>query len=78
MNEVHAVEQSWDRGRIDWHKSGRSNPSGSCVELGELPGGAVAIRNSRSPAGPALICTAEEIRAFVLAAKAGEFDELIE
>ena len=37
---------------VTWQKSRRSNPSGNCVELAELPGGAgVAMRNSRDPTG---------------------------
>jgi len=63
---------------VRWQKSGRSNPSGNCVELAELPGGAgIAVRNSRYPEGPALIYTVDEITAFVLGARDGDFDHLI-
>lgn len=61
-----------------WLKSRRSNPSGNCVEVAELPDGAgVAVRNSRDPEGPALIYTSAEITAFILGAKDGDFDHLI-
>ncbi|WP_320066204.1 DUF397 domain-containing protein [Micromonospora sp. RTGN7] len=63
---------------LKWQKSRRSNPSGNCVELAELPGGAgIALRNSRHPEGPALIYTVAEIAAFVLGARDGDFDHLI-
>jgi Domain of unknown function (DUF397) len=62
-----------------WQKSGRSNPSGNCVELAELPGGAeVAVRNSRDPEGPALIYTRAEVVAFIRGAKDGDFDNLLQ
>jgi Domain of unknown function (DUF397) len=60
-----------------WCKSRHSNPNGSCVEVTGLPGGVLAIRNSRDPAGPALIYPADGIAAFIRAAKEGKFDELI-
>ncbi|GAB3972823.1 DUF397 domain-containing protein [Streptomyces sparsus] len=60
-----------------WRKSRRSNPSGNCVELAELPNGSVAVRNSRHPAGPALVYTEAEITAFILGAKDGDFDDLL-
>ena len=57
-------------------KSSASNPSGSCVEVAELPGGAISMRNSRHPSGPALIYTRAEIVAFLGGVKNGEFDDL--
>jgi hypothetical protein len=63
-------------GDVTWRKSQASNPNGDCVELADLDGGAVAVRNSRDPRGPALIYTRAEIAAFIQGAKDGEFDDL--
>jgi hypothetical protein len=63
---------------LRWQKSRRSNPSGNCVELAQLPDGAgIAVRNSRDPQGPALIYTPDEISAFILGARDGDFDNLL-
>jgi len=59
---------------VQWVKSRRSNQSGNCVEVAQLPNGDVAVRNSRFPEGPALIYTKAEITAFVEGAKDGDFD----
>lgn len=61
-----------------WRKSRHSNPSGNCVEVAGLPDGAVAIRNSRHPAGPALVCSPAEFSAFLAGARDGEFDSLLD
>ncbi|MBB6440150.1 DUF397 domain-containing protein [Streptomyces candidus] len=61
-----------------WIKSSDSTGNGNCVELAGLPGGAVAMRNSRFPEGPALVFTAEELVAFLAGAKRAEFDALID
>ncbi len=60
-----------------WRKSARSNASGNCVELAQLPEGGVALRNSRDPEGPALLFTRDEIMAFVHGVRAGDFDDLV-
>jgi Domain of unknown function (DUF397) len=63
---------------VTWQKSRMSNPSGNCVEMAELPGGAgFAVRNSRDPHGPALVYSPDEIAAFIRGAKAGNFDNLV-
>jgi hypothetical protein len=54
---------------VHWRKSDHSNPNGSCVELTRLPGGAIIIRDSRDPGGPALVFTAGEIAAFIRGVK---------
>lgn len=62
---------------VAWTKSSHSNATGNCVELAELPGGRVAMRNSRDPQGPVLIYTRDEIAAFVAGARGGDFDFFI-
>jgi hypothetical protein len=72
MNGVPATEL----GAVQWRKSMASNPSGNCVEFASLPGGDVAVRNSRDPEGPALVYTRAEVAAFLDGVKNGEFDDL--
>ncbi|TDU74533.1 DUF397 domain-containing protein [Streptomyces sp. KS 21] len=59
-----------------WVKSSASVGNGNCVEVAVLAGGAVAMRNSRFPDGPALVFTTAEIEAFIDGAKHAEFDRL--
>jgi len=60
-----------------WRKSSASNSSGCCVEIAELPGGSVAVRNSRDKSGPALIWPRTELERFIRGVKSGEFDALL-
>jgi hypothetical protein len=62
---------------VTWQKSKHSNPNGACVEVARLPEGAIAVRNSRFPSGPALVYTRAEIEAFLAGAKDGEFDHVL-
>jgi Domain of unknown function (DUF397) len=51
-----------------WVKSTSSGPTGgNCVEVACLGDGRVAVRNSRDPAGPALLFGREQWTAFVAA-----------
>lgn len=78
MNQPHNSTPTGQLPLLTWQKSRRSNPSGNCVEMAALPdGGGIAVRNSRHPDGPALIYTSEEISAFILGARDGDFDNLI-
>jgi len=57
-----------------WRKSTRSGSSGNCVEVADNLPGVVAVLDSKNPAGPALIFTPGDWRAFVGGARDGEFD----
>jgi hypothetical protein len=57
-----------------WRKSSYSGALGNCVELAELATGDHALRNSRHPAGPALIFTSAGLSAFLRGVERGEFD----
>lgn len=62
--------------RLDWRKSSYSTQNGACVELAALPGGGVAVRDSKDPSGPVLRFTEAEWAAFCAGYEAGEFEDL--
>jgi hypothetical protein len=66
---------------LTWRKSSFSTGEGSggeCVELAPMADGRVAMRNSTlGEAGPVVVYTKGELRAFLLGAKNGEFDDLV-
>lgn len=62
-------------GDIAWRKAKASGSDGNCVEIARLHDG-FAVRNSRDPAGAALVFNRGEMEAFIAGAKNGEFDEM--
>ncbi|GFE15823.1 hypothetical protein Sgleb_38700 [Streptomyces glebosus] len=56
-----------------WFKSSYSNNGGNCIEVAANIPGAVPVRDSKDPNGPALTFTAHGWSSFVAAVKGGEF-----
>ncbi|MER7846242.1 DUF397 domain-containing protein [Kitasatospora sp. NPDC096077] len=56
-----------------WFKSSYSSNGGDCVEVAANVPGAVPVRDSKDPNGPALTFSPDSFAAFVSAVKAGEF-----
>ena len=57
-----------------WFKSSRSSGTKECVEAAHLDKGFVGVRDSKNPAGPALVFAPGKWDAFLTTAKSGEFD----
>jgi hypothetical protein len=57
-----------------WAKSSFSFSNGNCVEVAELPGGSVGVRDSRDPAGPVLRFTRDGWDTFLAGARRGKLE----
>ncbi|MGK8553763.1 DUF397 domain-containing protein [Nocardia gipuzkoensis] len=57
-----------------WFKSSHSSGGNDCVEVAHLDEGMVGVRDSKNPAGPALVFTPGEWDAFTAGVAAGEFN----
>jgi hypothetical protein len=57
---------------LSWFKSSFSSANGQCVECARTADGGMAVRDSKDRGGPVLRFTAEEWRAFLAGAQAGE------
>ena len=60
-------------GNLRWFKSSAS-AAGNCVEVAHLPGGGVAIRDTKDRSKASHVYTRAEWEAFLIGAKNGEFD----
>lgn len=56
-----------------WRKSSFTGNNGQCVEIAQLPAGAIAIRDSKNPHREPLRFTSAEWSAFLNGVHAGEF-----
>jgi Domain of unknown function (DUF397) len=57
-----------------WVKSSLSFANGNCVEVSDLPGETIGVRNSRDREGAVLRFTPDEWHAFLGGVRKGEFD----
>ncbi|WP_067722274.1 DUF397 domain-containing protein [Nocardia yamanashiensis] len=55
-----------------WFKSSHSSGQTECVEVAWLPDGAVGVRDSKDPAGPALVFTADQWDVFTASVLPGD------
>ena len=58
---------------LDWRTSSVCLAS-ACVEVAQMPGGGVAVRDTKDRAKPAHMYSREEWAAFITGVKNGEFD----
>ncbi|TDE37770.1 DUF397 domain-containing protein [Actinomadura sp. 6K520] len=58
-----------DLTQVKWRKSTHSGPNGGeCVELADVAGAVVAVRDSKDPDGPVLLLTRAALRTAVQSA----------
>lgn len=57
-----------------WIKSSWSFANGNCIEVAQLPGGQVGVRDSKNPDGPIVRFTRGAWSAFVAGVRASEFN----
>ncbi len=58
-----------------WTKSSLSHANGNCVEIANIEGSQVGMRDSKNVTGPVLGISREEWRAFLGGIRNGEFDK---
>ena len=58
-----------------WTKSSLSHANGNCVEIANIEGGQIGMRDSKNVTGPVLGISREEWRAFLGGIRNGEFDK---
>jgi hypothetical protein len=71
-NARHITLSATERAGLMWVKSSHSGANGQCVEIASAAGH-IAIRDSKNPDGPILVAAPSQFRAFLNAARNGEF-----
>ncbi len=71
MNGMRILNAQADLPGIVWRS--RCNGSDQCVEVGGLPNGLKAVRDSKNKTGPALVITGAEFAAVTAGIRNGEF-----
>jgi hypothetical protein len=56
-----------------WRKSTHSQSGGKCIEVADAVPGALPVRDSKDPEGPALTFTPNSFTAFIKSVKNGNF-----
>jgi Domain of unknown function (DUF397) len=75
VNEFHRpLKMEGTAAVSQWTKSSLSHANGNCVEIADLPGGQVAMRDSKDSTGPVLGFPSEEWKAFLGGIRNGEFN----
>lgn len=77
MSEKHRIRDASTLAAI-WSKDHHSNPSGECLEVASMPDGAVAMRNSCDPSGPAVVVSRATFEEFADSARCGDLDWLVD
>ncbi|MFJ9950019.1 DUF397 domain-containing protein [Kitasatospora sp. NPDC091207] len=62
-----------DLSGASWVKSSYSGNGGNCVEVSASFPGAVPVRDSKDPEGPALVFPADAWQSFVAGVRVGDF-----
>lgn len=58
---------------MEFRKSSYSNAQGNCVEVAELPGSGLAVRDSKREDSPVLTFSRAEWAEFIQGVRTGEF-----
>ena len=60
---------SADLSQLTWFKSSKSYANGQCITCARLPGGGMAVKDSKHPDGPALRFRPDKWQAFAAGLK---------
>jgi Domain of unknown function (DUF397) len=71
MRTINIAAVSADTSAFSWRKSSRSAANGNCVEVTQVPGHRVAVRDSKNRAGAPMVLAANDWSVFLERIKNG-------